>query len=268
VAGHSPQSQMPSDEAIALLQAQVTSGEELRRTVVSAPGFAEIRAARPRLSSWSAQNERVMARIFGPTGRDAYRSAARKMTPGRSFISQQTALLIRIDARLGYLRVALTRASQPGGLARAESPSRRWRSLLLNPWTVGVGTSLIVVALLAARSTLVSWITGNGSVTGTVVCESGRPVVGVWIAASTGQRDSGYAHLGTGYPTASTVTYSYHLGTGGSYSVHVGCGGTTSDWASSNYSPTLQARSVTLHCDDPVAASGQGTSQTGTCTAS
>jgi hypothetical protein len=268
VDSHPSRPPLAAADAIALLRAQVASGEELRQFAVSAPGLTEIKAARPRLSSWSARNEQVLATIFGPADRDAYRASFPKMTSGRSFVSQQTTLLVRIDARLGYLRVALMRASQPSyarGVTTAASPKRRWRAFLLNPWTVGVGTSLIVVALLAARSTLVSLFTGNGSVTGTVICESGRPVVGVWIAASSGQRDSGWAHLGAGYPGHSTVTYSYQLGNDGSYSVHVGCGGTTSDWASSNYSPTLHARSVILHCDDHVAVNGQGAAPDGSC---
>jgi hypothetical protein len=51
------------------------------------------------------------------------------------------------------------------------------------------------------------------TVTGSVVCDSGRPAVGVWIAASSGQKDSGYAHLGPpsnaaiNYPAGTIVTY-------------------------------------------------------------
>ncbi len=234
----------------------------MRRAIVGATGLAEIKSVGLRLSSWSAQNERVLADIFGQADSDAYRACAPEVTSGGSSASRRAALLSRLDARLEYLRLTLTRASQ------AESSKRRLRVFLLNPWVVGVGTALIVATLVAGRSTLGSWISGNGLVTGTVICESGRPVVGVWIAASTGQRDSGWAHLGANYPTGSTVTYSYQLGGTQLYSVHVGCGGTTSDWASKNYSPQLRTRSVTLRCDDPVAASGQRTSVTGVCTRS
>lgn len=253
---------LPAAETRALLEAQVVSGEELRRVVACASGPEDLSAARSQVSSWSTRNERILTRIFGSADRDAYRATTPMVTSDRSFTSQQTELLSRIDARLAYLSAASARAS----------PTRRWRAFLRRPWTVGVGTgvaaSLIVLALLAARSTIESLFTGNGSVTGTVVCESGRPVVGVWIAASTGQRDSGYAHLGGSYPKGSTVTYSYQLASGESYSVHVGCGGRASDWASSNYSPLLHARSENLRCDDPVAQRGQGTSFIGTCIAS
>jgi hypothetical protein len=262
VDSHASRPRRNAAQAISLLNAQVASGEELRRVISSAHGLAEISSVGPRLSSWSAQNERVLAEAFGQADSDAYRACAPEVISGSGFTSRQAALLRRVDARLDYLRLAVTRASQAG----ASKP--RWRAFMLNPWVVGVGTALIVAALLAARSTLVSLVTGNGVVTGTVICESGRPVVGVWIAASTGQRDSGWAHLGANYPTGSTVTYSYQLGSAQAYSVHVGCGGTASDWASKNYSALLHTRSVMLHCDDPVAASGQGTSATGSCTPS
>jgi hypothetical protein len=133
--------------------------------------------------------------------------------------------------------------------------------------------SLIAAVLLATGVYVLSQILGGQSgttVTGSVVCESGRPVVGVWIAASTGQGDSGFAHLGPlntsgiSYPIGSNGTYGYLLPHGGSYAVHVGCGGTAPDWASSSYSPLLSSRTVHLRCQDP-SASAQGTSSRGWC---
>jgi hypothetical protein len=134
---------------------------------------------------------------------------------------------------------------------------------------------LIVAAALFAIGAYVVYqvVHGQGrtTVTGSVVCESGRPVVGVWIAASTGQSDSGYAHLGPpgssgiSYPIGPMGTYSYRLPYGGTYAVHVGCGGTSQRWASSNYSPLLSSRTANLRCDDPT-SSARGASPRGRCT--
>jgi hypothetical protein len=68
--------------------------------------------------------------------------------------------------------------------------ARRWRAAVIVPLTVG---------LLAVGGYVVSHVVnsqGSVAVTGSVLCESGRHVVGVWIAASAGQSDSGFAHLG------------------------------------------------------------------------
>ena len=77
---------------------------------------------------------------------------------------------------------------------------------------------MIAAALLAAGGYLLlsPILGGQGSmtVTGSVACESGRPVAGVWIAASTGQEDSGLAHLGP----LSASGISYPIGSSGTYS--------------------------------------------------
>ena len=239
----------------------------------------------------------MLLMIFGQAEQTACRTVALTRASGRSVSDPRAQLGRQVDSQLAYLRDALIGASQasrfeagtragvsnasrPGAAASAkadaaasEPPKRRWKAFLLNSWVVGVATPLIVVAVLAALSGFVSFINGPGGlVTGSVVCESGRPVIGVWIAASAGQRGSGFAHLGPAagtpgnYAAGSKVTYSYLLASGGSYSVHVGCGGIAADWASSNYSPVLQARSVNLQCNDPTAAHGNSGPPRGACT--
>lgn len=142
-----------------------------------------------------------------------------------------------------------------------------WRVALTNPWTVAVGAPLIVVALIAIGTHLTALISGNGSaLTGSVWCESGRPVVGVWIAASSGQSDSGHAHLGSA-TNSGLNTYTYLLPHGGTYSVHVGCGGTASRWASRNFSPVLSGPTAHLECDDPAGPPVNGVGPEGKCAA-
>ena len=98
-------------------------------------------------------------------------------------------------------------------------------------------------------------------------------MVGVWIAASGGQGDSGFAHLGPpdpsgiSYPIDSAGTYSYQLLHGGAYAVHVGCGGSAKHWASRNYSPLMSGPIAQIRCDDPIRAPARGKIPRGTCTA-
>ena len=204
---------------------------------------------------------------------------------GRTLTSIQRADLFgdRYDEELAKLIVAVSRilgksgtmagpgASAPAAPAGMRRTGRWWqkaglfRSVVIMP--------LIAAVLLATGVYVLSQILGGRSgtmVTGSVACESGRPVAGVWIAASTGQRDSGFAHLGPpstsdiSYPIGSNGTYSYRLPHGGSYAVHAGCGGTAHHWASSSYSPLLSSRTVYLRCQDP-STSAQGTSSRGRC---
>jgi hypothetical protein len=149
------------------------------------------------------------------------------------------------------------------------SPQPIWRAMLTSRWAIGIGISLAVI--LAAGWAFLSSKHTNSMLTGVVVCESGRHVVGVWIAASSGQRASGYAHLGppditgTSYPVGSTASFSYLLRGGGSYAIHVGCGGTAKHWTSSNYSPLLSQRNITLRCADPVQSGVAGNPPQGKC---
>jgi transcriptional regulator with XRE-family HTH domain len=170
-----------------------------------------------------------------------------------------------ITARLRTSAVAV-----PAGTRRT---GRWWQKAGLFRGVVIV--PLIAAALLATGVYVLSQIQGSQSgttVTGSVVCESGKSVVGVWIAASTGQGDSGFAHLGPpnasgiSHPIGASGTYSYRLPHGGSYDVHVGCGGTAHAWASSDYSRLLSSRTVHLRCQDP-SAPAPGTSPRGRCLA-
>jgi transcriptional regulator with XRE-family HTH domain len=137
--------------------------------------------------------------------------------------------------------------------------------------TVFSACALAVTSAFIGTSS--SWFGGDGSslVSGSATCVSGRPVVGIWIAASSGQKDSGFAHLGpatarTDFAVGSTVTYSYLLPHGGTYSAHVGCGGTASDWDSRNFSPLIIGRVARVRCDDPAATRSRRSTPAGTCT--
>ena len=277
-------------QAASLLHAQIMTGQDLRQDVAQATAIEELQVLRRKLSTWSTRNEHVLARIFGESQRQDYRLANPPTVATRSIEDRRVQLERRADARLRYLHSAVTRielaeqmpsstgkvtelAQQgerdsdtpnvPAAITPDESPRKaRWRAALTNSWTIAICAPLIVAALIAIRSYATARINHSGVtiVTGSVVCGSGRKIVGVWIAASTGQSDSGYAHLGppdptgTSLPIGSTGTYSYLLPHGGSYAVHVGCGGSAAHWASRNYSPLLSSRTADLRCDDPTAA--------------
>jgi TIR domain len=188
---------------------------------------------------------------------------------------QEIARLIAAVLRILGRSPAATSASRAPARAtgRHEPRKRSWWRLVRARPRGAAAVPLIIAALLATGAYLVPQI-GHGHdgslVTGSITCESGRPVVGVWIAASTGQSDSGLAHLGPpgssgiSYPIGARGTYSYRLPHGGTYAVHVGCGGNAQHWASSNYSPLLSDPTVSLRCDDP-APSPRGASRRGTC---
>ena len=270
-------------QAASLLNAQIMAGQDLRQAVVRATAIEELQALGPQISAWSTRNEHVLARVFGQSERQDYRLASPPAVTTRSIEGRRAQLERRADARLRYLRGAATRIelaeqippstgkpigcdnATPDGPAATskQSPRKpRWRAWRTNSWAIAICAPLIVAALIAIASYARARFTHSGAiiVTGSVMCESGRQVVGIWIAASTGQSDSGYAHLGppnptgTSYPIGSTGTYSYLLPHGGSYAVHVGCGGSAAHWASSNYSPLLHSRTADLRCDDPTAA--------------
>jgi hypothetical protein len=181
---------------------------------------------------------------------------------GRTLASIQHADLFgdRYDEEITRLIASVRRVL---GRRPGDRPSPRRRAIK--------GASAQIMAALAAVAVLLAIVVymtspdDNGSgtltITGSVACESGRPVIAVWIAASAGQSDSGYAHLGppdafgVSYPIGASGTYSYLLRHGGSYAVHVGCGGSSQRWDSSNYSPLLSGPHVTLRCNDPISAS-------------
>jgi hypothetical protein len=290
-----------STQAASLLIAQIKSGQDLRQAVARATAIEDLQALRPQLSAWSTRNEHVLVRVFGESERQDYRLASPPIVATRSIEDRRAQLERRADARLRYLQGAVTRielaeqmpssTGKVSGLgqqgerdkATPDAPAvatpdgsprkARWQAALTSPWTIAICAPLLVAALIAIGSYATARInhSGDTTVTGSVVCESGRQIVGVWIAASTGQSDSGYAHLGapnftgTSYPIGSTGTYSYLLPHGGSYAVHVGCGGSAAHWASRNYSPLLSSRTADLRCDDPTTAE-HGVLPRGKCT--
>jgi hypothetical protein len=98
---------------------------------------------------------------------------------------------------------------------------------------------------------------GSGSVevSGQVACTSGRPVVGVWVQATTG---SGFASR-KGIGDSSTSDYWYWLPTSEPYALHVGCGGSPSIWAVAVYSPVVGGTHNSFDCVDVSTNSNYGT---------
>lgn len=271
-------------QATSLLNAQIMAGRDLRQAVARAATTEELQALRPQLSAWSTRNEYVLIRAFGESERQDYRLARPQTVATGSIEDRRAQLERRTDARLQYLHGAVTRIElgkrdyatpdAPDATMPDESPGKtRWRAAVTNPWIIAICAPLIVAALIAIGSYAKARIAHSSiiTLTGSVVCESGRKVVGVWIAASTGQSDSGYAHLGppnpnnVSYPIGSSGTYSYLLPHGRSYAVHVGCGGSAAHWSSRNYSPLLSGRTADLRCDDHTTAD-RGVIPRGRCT--
>jgi hypothetical protein len=298
VGGEESRQGVPPSQAAGLLDAQIRVGTELLRTVASATDAGELQVISPQVSAWLTRNETILARIFGPTERESYRLAAPSVARTRDFEGRRKRLEQRIRARMQYLRVArakieLARPAEHTGLPSAsaslavgdsssssaaevlkDESSRKptWKVILANQWMINICAPLIVAAVLASGGYAIAQLFHRSVLlTGTAVCESHRNVVGVWIAAATGQTDSGYAHLGplnpssTGASIGSEGTYSYLLPRGGSYVVHVGCGGNAQHWDSTNYSPELSDRTANLLCHDPTASERRVTLK-GTCT--
>lgn len=177
-------------------------------------------------------------------------------------------------SRLKYLDSAVARVNMATE-KQTGSPTEKkpwWRVFLDHPWTIAVAAPIIAAPVITIITlALTGGGAGSATLTGSVVCESGRPVVGVWIAATTGQSDSGFAHLGPAnpsgisYPVGSIASYSYLLPHGGTYAVHVGCGGNASAWDSSNYSPLLSGQNADLRCNDPTTPQADGKSAQGVC---
>ena len=265
---------------------QIAAGENLSRAIASARSVAALRLLSTQLSAWSASNEVILLAVVGESECQAYCLLDGSSVAERGLAARRNQLRGAAEARIQYLRLVATRvqlkapqptgravvksaddgpanevaAGRPSGGEQEQPPHKsRLRSMLLNPWTIGIGAPLIAGAVIAASTSVISGLSHRTVlVTGTIVCNSGRPIVAAWIAASSGQKDSGYAHLGpadtvgTSSPVGAIGTYSYRLSGGGSYAVHVGCGGDAADWASRNYSPLLFTSTAHLVCHDPV----------------
>ncbi len=156
-------------------------------------------------------------------------------------------------------------ADQPAG--RPQQPAR-----IRGSWLALAAAAALVLAF-GARYVFRPASASRADVTGTVTCESGRPVIAIWIAALSGQRDSGYAHLGSAVPGTTkpggpTVTYTFRLAHGGGYVAHVGCGISHGHWDSANFSKVITGQQVTLHCADPDPPHPVTTTLHGTCSQS
>src|SRR5581483_11955730 len=88
---------------------------------------------------------------------------------------------------------------------------------------------------------------------GTVVCNSGRPVTGVWVAGTSG---SGFARWSP-EANANVAQYSFSLPRPQTMSLHIGCGGSNGGWASDNPTPSMNvtgSRDVNALCADNASA--------------
>lgn len=83
---------------------------------------------------------------------------------------------------------------------------------------------------------------------GTVVCPSGAPVVGVWV-----QSTGGGSKFAARAPSKGGTTMSIYSArvNSGAVELHVGCGGTPAKWASDQWTPRItvsRSRSVNAIC--------------------
>jgi hypothetical protein len=251
---------VPKGAATSLLRAQMVHGEQVRRDIARITEVQDFESLRSQLSRWSQHNERALVTIFGEPERLAYRSAGLPQVRVQGLDARKARMGQVVSARLAYLGDAVGRvdiAAQKQADSAADHKSW-WRIMLDHPWTIAIAAPVIAAPVITVITLAVTGTgTGASMLTGSVVCVSGRPVVGVWIAASSGQDDSGFAHLGPAnasgisYPAGSAATYSYRLPHSGTYSVHVGCGETASGWDSRNYSSLLSGATADLRCNDP-----------------
>lgn len=94
-------------------------------------------------------------------------------------------------------------------------------------------------------------------ITGQVLCESGRPVVGVWVQAkhAADSRFAAWRGIGDG----ASADWWTDLPKDETYSLHVGCGGTPDRWASENKTGTVSGGHNSFNCDDVVGERDYGT---------
>ena len=108
---------------------------------------------------------------------------------GRSISSLQSSDLFgdRAEDNLARLIATVLRADGPG------SQRSGWREGLASRQRGTIIMSAIIVALLSVVAYALFQLVPDppATVTGSVVCESGQRLIAVWIAASTGQVDSG-----------------------------------------------------------------------------
>ncbi|WP_265566995.1 chitinase [Streptomyces hygroscopicus] len=85
-------------------------------------------------------------------------------------------------------------------------------------------------------------------VAGQVRCESGHPIVGVWVQTSH-SADSRFAAW-RGIGDGSTADWWTDMPENESYSLHIGCGGTPASWATENKTGTNSGTSNSFDCVD------------------
>jgi hypothetical protein len=111
----------------------------------------------------------------------------------------------------------------------------------------GVMVAAATAALLLASGLAALPANASTGISGSVYCDDGDAVTGVWIQASSG--GSGFASFTHGVADA---TFHYTLPNGGAWTVHVGCGGTTSSWRwTPDGNATTRATIQNWYCKTP-----------------
>jgi hypothetical protein len=95
---------------------------------------------------------------------------------------------------------------------------------------------MIAVVLTLASAGVTSAEAAPVTVSGTVLCPAGAPVVGVWVQSTGGGSRFAKRAPATGASTMST--YSARVNSG-AVKLHVGCGGTPANWASDQWTPRV-----------------------------
>jgi surface antigen len=137
-----------------------------------------------------------------------------------------------------------------GRVVRSHHPQKALRR-----WFVAIA-AVMVAAVSAEVASSTASAAARSTVNGVVVCNTGRPVVGVWVEASAG--GSGWAGW-TALPGRPNVaTYSGPFQAGGTVSLHVGCGANGNQWLSDNWTPAIPtngSKTINTWCND---ANGPG----------
>jgi len=122
---------------------------------------------------------------------------------------------------------------------------------------VVLAASVIGVASPAHASTTLT-------VSGAAVCNSGRAVEGVWVTSTGGGAGwAGWTPM-PGRPNVAWYSRTLTISTSSTaVSLHIGCGGSTSQWASSSYTPSYTRSSslvLNMWCNDPTSGTGSSCS--------
>ena len=131
-----------------------------------------------------------------------------------------------------------------------ETPAQRRRV-----WTM---ISIVVAAFAISAPSMALSVTR--SVSGTVACQNGGTVNGIWVQSSAG--GSRWASFTRRSSAAWLADYSASVTTAASSTnveLQVGCGGTTSSWGSNNKTTALTvtgSRGISARCNDSTGANG------------